>query len=116
MRLGFVIAAAVVGLVLVVAAGGLVLATRPGVSVGSQVDPDVTVECAAGTGLDEGGCRAWGDAQLALGGPSTTFEMDDLARLRLERSLFGLGGECSAIYSIERYPDEPVWTEAVACP
>lgn len=105
---GLVVLAAVIG--------GMLLVARPPVSVASASDADVTIECDAGTGLSADQCRSWGDATLAAGPPSATFEMDDVARLELTRSLFGLGSECSAVYAIERYPDRPAWTEPVDCP
>lgn len=111
-----VIVIIVVALVLLAAGAGAFLATRSPVSAESTVDADVTIECDAGAGLDPARCLAWGDAQLSAGSPSPTFEMDDLARLELTRSLFGFGGDCSAVYFIERYPNEAVWTEAVDCP
>jgi hypothetical protein len=90
--------------------------TRADVSVTSSVDPDVMIECTSAAGADDGACLAWGDAILADGSPSTTFEAGDLVRLRLDRALFGLGAECRAEWFLGRYPDEAVWTEDVACP
>lgn len=107
-----------VGVVLVVVVGAalaLILTRSPARSP-SSVDPDVTIECGAGTGLDPDDCAAWGDGALTAGPPSSTFEMKDLARLELTRSLLGFGPECSAVYYIERYPDDPVWTEPAGCP
>ena len=68
------------------------------------------------TGADEDACRAWGDAILDAGPPSFTFEMDDLARLRIDRPLLlGFGSRCEAVYFTSRYPDEAVWTEETSC-
>lgn len=100
--------------VVVVAAAATLYLLRPSIEVASEADPDVTIECTAGTGLDRGGCLAWGDAIIAGDPPSFTFEMDDLVGLRLERSWFGLGSECHASYLIGRYA-EPAFTDEVVC-
>ena len=102
--------------VLVAAIAVAVLLLRPPVDVASEVDPDVTISCAASVGLAEVACRERGDAILGDGPPSFTFEMEDLARLELDRSLLGLGSDCTAAYFIERYPDQAVFTDEVACP
>lgn len=104
-------------IVLVLAALGAAawyLLLRPGVEVASSVDPDVTITCPASASVSEEGCRDWGDAMLAAGPPSHTFEMDDLARLSLVRGPFG--GACEVSYFLQRYADDPAWTDAVACP
>lgn len=95
-------------------AAGWYLLLRPGVEVASAVDPDVTITCPASASVSEEACRTWGDGVLSAGPPSHTFEMDDLARLSLERGPFG--GPCTVSYVIERYSDDPAWTDAVACP
>ncbi len=104
-----------VAVVLLVVAGAAAwfLLLRPGVSVASSVDPDVTIECSASLGVDEGVCRGLGDAALEAGPPSTTFELEDVVRLRLDRG--PLGGECRFEYFLSRYPDEAIWTETAAC-
>ena len=89
---------------------------RASVEATSTVDPDVAIACAASTGTDEGACGAWADEILAAGPPSTTFELKDLARLELSRTLLGFGAECEAAYFLGRYLDSPVWTEPVPCP
>lgn len=100
---------------LALAAGAAYLVLRPGVSVASAVDADVTIVCAGSTGADADTCAAWGDAILAAEPPSTTFEMQDLARLEVTRSLLGFGDACEAAYFLGRYPDSAVWTEPVDC-
>jgi hypothetical protein len=87
---------------------------RPGVEVTSTVNPSVIVQCTARTSASEEACRDRGDAILAEGAPSNTFELEDVVRLRLDRSLYAEG--CTAQYFLSRYPDEVVWTEPVACP
>ena len=81
----------------------------------SAADPDVTIECSASTGVTSSECATWGDEVLALGAPSSTFEMDDLARLRIDRPLLGFGSPCQVQYFIERYPDDPAWDSDVPC-
>lgn len=105
--------ALVVSAVVVVGAVTFYL-VRPPVEVASRADPDVTIECAAATGVESATCRAWGDGIIAGNPPSFTFEMEDLVRLRLERSWFGFGSECHASYLIARYP-EPAFTDEVVC-
>jgi hypothetical protein len=112
-RAGMLVAGA---LVLAVAIAAAVVVLRPPVSAASQADPDVTISCAAWVGLDDAACRERGDGILRAGPPSSTFEMDDLARLELDRSWFGLGSGCTATYFIERYPDQAVFSEEVECP
>lgn len=110
-RIGVVIAIMVLALTAIGA--GLVVA-RPTTSGASSVDSGVTIQCRPSTGVTDG-CLSWGDAILGDGAPSHTFEMDDLARLELDRALLGVGDTCTATYFIERYPDDPVWTEEVPC-
>jgi hypothetical protein len=102
-------------LVAVVVALAAVLFLRPDAAATSSVDPDVSVECTAATGVGDASCLAWGDGILAEGSPSTTFEAEDVVRLRLDRELLGFGGSCTAEWFLGRYPDEVVWTEAVTC-
>jgi hypothetical protein len=90
------------------------LLLRPGVEVASTVDPDVTITCSASASVSEEGCRAWGDEVLAAGPPSHTFEMEDLAHLSLGRGPFG--GPCEVSYFLQRYANDPAWTEEVTCP
>ena len=88
---------------------------RPAVEAVSSADPDVTVQCAGATGVTASECGTWGDEVLALGPPSTTFEMDDLARLSISRPLLGFGSPCQVDYYLERYPDDSVWNIDVPC-
>ena len=104
--------AILVGVVVVVALAWMV---RPSTQAVSAVRHEVTIECAAMTGTDVDACRAWGDAILEAGQPSFTFEMDDLARLRIDRPLQGLGANCEAVYFTSRYPDDAVWSEEIPC-
>ena len=102
-------------LLVVVAVGAGALLLRPASSALSTVDADVTVECSAATGVDDVACGAWGDAILAEGSPTTTFEAEDVVRLRLERALLGFGDTCRAEWFLGRYPEDVVWSEDVAC-
>ena len=108
------ILAAIVVVVVVAVIAWLALGRSP-VEATSTADPDVTVECSAATGVSASDCGAWGDEILALGAPSTTFEMDDLARLRIDRPLFGFGSPCQVEYFLERYPDDSTWDSDVPC-
>ena len=107
--------AGAVALALALAVALAVVLLRPTLSVTSRSDPDVTIECGAGSGVDEAMCLAWGEAVLAGGPPSLTFEMDALTLLRLDRAWWGLGAQCEAAYYVARFAD-PVWREEVACP
>ncbi len=80
----------------------------------SSSNSDVTVEC--DSSVAAGDCTAWGDAILRAGAPSHTFEIEDLERLELTRSMFGFGATCHAAYFIGRYPGDAVWTNVVTCP
>ena len=109
--------AVVLGILLVAVAGMLAyLATRPASQATLDDPAGAVVECAAATGLDAAGCRAWGLAAVADGAPSNTFELTDLGRLRLDRDLFGLASSCRAEWFTTRYPNEAAWSEAVSCP
>ena len=110
LRIGVAVAAAVLVTAAVVA---LLVVVRPSASVASAVDPDVTIECAGFESDDD--CMRSGDALLADGPPSTTFEMDDLARLEIGRPPFGEASTCSVAWFIESYPREAVWHEEVPC-
>ncbi|HSK47854.1 MAG TPA: hypothetical protein VLA05_07615 [Coriobacteriia bacterium] len=111
-RIGLIVAVAVLA-VLAVLAGILVL--RPDVTATSSFDPDVTIECAAATGVGDAACVAWGDAILGGGSPSTTFEARDVVRLRLDRELLGFGDSCRAEWFLGRYPEDVAWSESVPC-
>ncbi len=88
---------------------------QPTVGGSSAVDPDVTIECDGSTSISEESCLEWGDEVLALGAPSTTFEMQDLVRLRFSKPLLGFGSPCQVEYFLQRYPDDPVWDENIPC-
>jgi hypothetical protein len=113
MRIGLWV---VVLLLVVVGAAVALVLLRPATAATSTVDPDVTIECAGAAGIDSDGCRAWGDAILAEGSPTTTFEAEDVVRLRLDRAPFGLGEACRAEWFLGRYPEDVAWSEPVACP
>ncbi|MDQ3690617.1 MAG: hypothetical protein M3406_11415 [Chloroflexota bacterium] len=91
------------------------LVLRPPVEAASAARPDVTIECSAATGVSVDACRGWGDELLAAGPPSHTFELDDLARLVLDRSAFGLGSACEVSYFISRDATNRVWHDEIAC-
>ena len=101
--------------VAVIGIGAWLAFGRPSVEASSSTDPDVTVECSAATGVSAAECGTWGDEILALPAPSTTFEMDDLARLRIDRPLLGFGAPCQVQYFLERYPDDSTWDSGVPC-
>jgi hypothetical protein len=75
----------------------------------------IIAECSGWTGVSEG-CATWGEEVLGAGAPSTTFEMEDVVRLRLDRAALGFASTCVAEYFLGRYPDEVAWTENVPCP
>ena len=103
-------------LLILVGVGAVVLLLlRPASSATSTVDADVIVECSGAAGVDAGSCRVWGDAILAEGSPTTTFEARDVVRLRIDRALLGLGDTCRAEWFLGRYPDDVAWSESVAC-
>ena len=101
--------------VLAVAAAWFLVVGRATVEATSAVDPDVTIECDGSTSVSEESCLVWGDEVLALGAPSTTFEMQDLVRLRFSKPLFGFGSPCQVEYFLQRYPDDGVWGEDIPC-
>lgn len=115
MARGVALLAAAVVVVALVGTGAFLVA-RPPTLVASAVDRDVTIECAASSGADEAACLAWGDRILAEGAPTTTFEAEDLVRLRLDRSLLGLGVSCRAEWFLSRYPGDVAWAEELDCP
>lgn len=105
-----------IAILLVLLAGvAAFLLLRPPVEAISLVDPDVTIECAAATSVSADGCLDWGDQIIESGAPSTTFEMEDLGRLRLTRELLGIGSVCQVEYFLQRYPDDAVWADEVEC-
>jgi hypothetical protein len=111
MLIRVVIAVAVLALL---GALGYVL-VRPSSMVTSATDPDVAIECDGSTGASGDACRAWGDEILAQGSPSHTFEMDDLARLVIDRPMWGFSPSCEVDYFISRDAANRAWREKVAC-
>lgn len=102
--------------VAVILAGVYVFHLFMEVRASSSALPDVVIVCSGSTRIaSPDACRAWGDAILAEGAPSHTFNIDDLARLELSRPLLGLAGACEAEWFLGRYPDDPAWGEEVAC-
>ena len=91
------------------------LLLRPPVEATSASDPGVAIECSAATGVSVETCRAWGDEILGSGAPSTTFEMEDLARLIIDRPTWGFSPTCEVDYFISRDAENPAWHEAIAC-
>ncbi|HEX5039133.1 MAG TPA: hypothetical protein VFW95_03250 [Candidatus Limnocylindria bacterium] len=106
----------VIAVVLVTLVGAaFYLVVRPGQEVASGSNPGVTIACDGSTGVGADECRSWGDAVLALGAPSSTFEFEDVDRLRFSRPLFGFGSPCQVAYYLERYSDDPAWEDDVSC-
>ena len=101
---------------LVLAAGAVYVVRGAATSViSSHVGPmQISAECTGWTGVTER-CREWGEAVLATGVPTTTFELEDVVQLRLDRPTFGLADRCTVEYFLGRYPDEVAWTEEVDC-
>ena len=108
-RIGAVLA------LLAVAALLAYLLLRPPVEATSASDPAVALECSAATGVSVETCRAWGDEILATGAPSPTFEMDDLARLVIDRPAWGFSPTCEVDYFISRDAERRAWHEEIAC-
>jgi hypothetical protein len=75
---------------------------------------DATIECTGWTGATDD-CAAWGAEVLAEGSPSSTFELEDVGRIRLDRPTFGLAGGCTVEYFLSRYPDDIAWSEEIDC-
>lgn len=109
------IGATLLGVVLVPVAVVALLLARPMVQATSSVDPEVTIRCDGSTSVNRQECLEWGEEVLALGPPTTTFEMEDLAVLALSRPLLGFGSPCQADYFIQRYPNDVAWNEDIPC-
>lgn len=109
------IGTALAAIVLVPVAVAVLLLARPAVDVVSSVDEDVTIRCDGSTSVSRDDCMDWGDQILAEGEPSTTFEMEDLARLEISRPMLGFAAACEVAYFIQRYPEDPAWDEEVEC-
>lgn len=106
------VGAMLVALAAVLLAAWVLVIGRPTAEATSSVDPDVTVRCEGVSSEDA--CRAVGDALLESGPPSNTFEMEDLALLEIRRPLFEDG--CRVRYYLQRYVDDPAWSEDLPCP
>ena len=102
------------GAILLIGAGALALRGAATTEAENVSDSGIAVECSGWTGVSTG-CAEWGAAVLADGPPSSTFEMEDIDRLVLDRPAFGFASGCEARYFLSRYPGDPVWTEAIAC-
>lgn len=94
--------------VLLLAVAAFVLRSGSTVTAASTVNPEVTIECAGSTSASTDECLSWGDSLLRTGPPSSTFEWDDLARIVLQRPMWGLSSTCEVAYFISRYPDEAI--------
>ena len=101
---------------LVLAAGAIYVAQRASAATTvTDVGPTrIAAECTGWTGVSTR-CGEWGEAIVAAGAPSTTFELEDVVRVRLDRPTFGFADLCTVEYFLSRYPDEVAWTENVAC-
>ncbi len=108
-------AAIAVGALVVVAATFGWLFLRPGVTAASA-DGSVAYACSAAAGVDSDACRVWGDATLAEGAPSSTFDIADVARITIDRGLAGAAPTCTVRWYLGRYPDEPAWARDAPCP
>ena len=102
-------------LLLVLVGGGLLVYRGSSVVTVSDVGPNaITVECTGWTGMSAEACHTRGSG-FASGAPSTTFDNEDVVRIRFDRGTFGLAAMCTATWFVSRYPDDPAWTEDVAC-
>lgn len=110
LRIGLAVSAVVaIGILAVALLLGSAVVAAPAQSSG------VTIECSGPTRASPDVCREWGDEVLAAGPPSSTFEMDDVVRLRLDRPMLGFASTCRAEYFLSRYPDDVAWAESVSC-
>ena len=109
---------------LVLLAGVLVVGALAGLGVqrgssstivGAAAAGGATVECSGWTGVTDA-CAAWGTRVLAAGAPTTTFEFEDVVRVRLDRPMLGFASMCVAEYFLGRYPEDVAWSEVVPCP
>src|SRR5688572_22519735 len=108
-RIGAVLA------LLAVAALLAYLLLRPPVEATSAADSDVAIECSAATGVSVGTCRGCGDEILVTGAQSTTFKMDALARLLIDRPAWGFSPTCELDYFISRNAENRAWHETIPC-
>jgi hypothetical protein len=99
---------------LLIGAGVYLFLLRSPVEAPSITLSGVTIECDPWTGVSPDGCGSWGDAILAGGPPSRTFNIEDLERLRLSGAPLSLGG-CRAEWFLGRDPVQPVWSDDLEC-
>jgi hypothetical protein len=104
---GVLVAGALAGLAVQRGTGSTIVAGEP---PGGPM-----IECSGWTGVSDG-CAAWGAEVLAAGAPTTTFEFEDVVRVRLDRPMLGFASTCVAEYFLGRYPREVAWSEGVDCP
>jgi hypothetical protein len=104
---GVLVAGALAGLAVQRGTGSTIVAGGP------PAEP--MLECRGWTGVSVG-CAAWGAAVLAAGAPTTTFEFEDVVRVRLDRPMLGFASTCVAEYFLGRYPEDVAWTEEIDCP
>ena len=110
-RLGLLVGLALLGVL-----GGILVLRAATSAVAEHVgEQQITAECTGWTGVADG-CSDWATRVLAQGAPSTTFEMEDVVRVRLDRPMLGFAATCVAEFFLSRYPDEVAWTEEVDCP
>jgi hypothetical protein len=100
--------------IVVVALGAYVVSRSSSTTVVEDA-AGATIECTGWTGVTDE-CATWGAEVLAEGSPSNTFELEDVARIRLDRPTFGLAEGCTVEYYLSRYPDEVEWSEEIDCP
>ena len=103
-------------LLLAAVAVGVLVVRGSSVTTVEDVGPNaITVECTGWSGLGAESCGARGSELFAAGAPSTTFDNEDVVRIRLDRGSFGFAESCTATWFVSRYPDEPAWDEDVSC-
>jgi hypothetical protein len=107
--LGVVVVAALAGLALVLVRGS------SATIVSHVTESGPVVECSGWTGVSDG-CREWGARIVEAGPPTTTFEFEDVVRIRLDRPALGFAERCVAEYFLGRYPVDVAWTDEVDCP
>ena len=106
---------AVILLLAAIGAGVLLVRGAATTVVNDVGEHAISVECTGWTGVSADACAPWGTAVSADGAPSTTFDNEDVVRIRFDRSTFGLAETCTATWFVSRYPDDPTWTEDVPC-
>lgn len=99
---------------LLIGAAVYLFVLRSPVEAPSTALAGVTIECDPWSGVSAGGCGSWGDAILAGGPPSRTFNIEDLERLRLSGAPLSVGS-CRAEWFLGRDPLRPAWSEELEC-